>query len=93
MPETATLEAVTSVAAAMTTMRVRRAFTPMVAASSSPMVRMLMRQRKANRTASPAAMGTAAIWTSAVLAPVRLPMSQYVMSASSPLAGSATSLV
>ena len=76
MPVTATLAAVTRVAAKMTTMRTRWAFTPMVEASSSPMVRMLMRHRRANRARRPAAMGAAAMARSAGFAPVRLPMSQ-----------------
>ena len=56
------------------------------------MVRMLMRQRRTNITAQPTSkMGnTAATWS--IFAPVRLPMSQYVMSASSSV-GSAISFV
>ena len=76
MPVTQTLAAVTRVAAMMTTMRVRLAFTPMVAASSSPMVRMLMRQRRANRVAQPKSMIGKTMVMSRMLAPVRLPMSQ-----------------
>ena len=76
MPVTQTLAAVTSVAATMTTMRVRRAFTPMVAASSSPMVRMLMRQRRANSVAQPTSMMGNTMAMSRMFAPVSDPMSQ-----------------
>ena len=76
MPDMDTLAAVTSVAARMTKRRTRRAFTPMVDASSSPMVSTLMRQRRANSTARPTAMGAAARAMSPHFAPVRLPMSQ-----------------
>ena len=73
MPEIDTLAAVTRVAAKMTMSRTRRAFTPMVEASSSPMVSTLMRQRKANSAARPIAMGGSAKAMSLHLAPVRLP--------------------
>jgi len=71
------VDAVTSVAAMMTTRRILRASMPMVCASSSPMVRMLIFQRSANSTMRPMAMGmttTASVMSS--FAPVRLPMSQ-----------------
>ena len=76
MPDTATLEAVTTVAARMTTRRMRRASTPMVAASSSPMVRMLIFQRMAKRTMQPTAMKGNANPISLIFVYASDPMSQ-----------------
>ena len=62
----------------------------MVDASSSPMVRMFMRQRRAKSTIQPTRSMGNIIVTCVIFAPVKLPMSQYVMSASSSV-GSAMS--
>lgn len=48
----------------------------MVAASSSPMVRMLMRQRRANNVAQPMSMMGNTMAMSRMFAPVSEPMSQ-----------------
>ena len=76
MPLTATLAAVRNVAHRMTTRRSAPVFTPSVAASSSPSVRMLMRQRSSSSGAAPIAIGISAKPTSASRVPERLPMSQ-----------------
>ena len=76
MPLTDTLDAVTSVEQSTTISRSRLGCTPMVRASSSPSVRIFMRQRSKSSGMSPNAIGSSTNETSCSRAPDRLPMSQ-----------------
>ena len=82
MPVTDTEAAVTMVAAMMMIRRSAFVLTPIVAASSSPIVRMLIRHLSTNRVTRPTTMNGSTIVTSEGFAPVRLPMSQYVIAGS-----------
>src|SRR6185503_12424149 len=79
VPASETAHAVARVAATITTRRMRRTFTPRLAASSSERARTSMRQRSAQIAATAAAMGARVPGRSRGSAPVKLPRSQKVI--------------